>query len=154
MPVGRGSEPRYTRFVHISLRRYGALLATYLRPLLPQVAALAVLLAGSTALQLVGSQLLRAFIDAATHGGTAARLRSVAGLYIGLAVAQQALAVLATYYGERVGWAATNALREGLMLYCLRLDLSFHKARTPGELIERIDGDVTALANFFSQFAV
>ena len=30
----------------------------------------------------------------------------------------------------------------------------FHKGRTPGELIERIDGDVTALANFFSQFVV
>ena len=32
--------------------------------------------------------------------------------------------------------------------------MSFHKKRTPGELIERIDGDVTALANFFSRFVV
>src|SRR5919197_4715210 len=62
--------------------------------------------------------------------------------------------VAATYFSEGVGWAATNALREDLMDHCLRLDLSFHKARTPGELIERIDGDVTALANFFAQFVV
>ncbi len=36
----------------------------------------------------------------------------------------------------------------------LGLDLGFHKANTPGELIERLDGDATALANFFSQFSV
>jgi ABC-type multidrug transport system fused ATPase/permease subunit len=38
--------------------------------------------------------------------------------------------------------------------HCLRLDLPFHKTHTPGELIERIDGDVTLLANFFSQFTI
>jgi len=36
----------------------------------------------------------------------------------------------------------------------LNLDLPFHKAHTPGELIERIDGDVSTLANFFSQFTI
>jgi ABC-type multidrug transport system fused ATPase/permease subunit len=45
-------------------------------------------------------------------------------------------------------------LRTDLTLHCLRLDPGFHKARTPGELIERIDGDVTAMANFFSQFVI
>ena len=32
--------------------------------------------------------------------------------------------------------------------------MDFHNRRTPGEMIERIDGDVTALANFFSQFVI
>src|SRR5260370_15645615 len=32
--------------------------------------------------------------------------------------------------------------------------MSFHKTHTPGELIERIDSDVTTLANFFSQFII
>jgi len=32
--------------------------------------------------------------------------------------------------------------------------MAFHNSRTPGELIERIDGDVGALANFFSRFAI
>ena len=36
----------------------------------------------------------------------------------------------------------------------LSLYMREHKERTPGEMIERIDGDVTALSNFFSQFAV
>ena len=32
--------------------------------------------------------------------------------------------------------------------------MGFHKAHTPGELIERIDGDVIALSNFFSAFII
>jgi ATP-binding cassette subfamily B protein len=43
-------------------------------------------------------------------------------------------------------------LREDLTLHCLRLDMSFHNQNTPGQLIERIDGDVANLANFFSDF--
>lgn len=115
---------------------------------------LAVLLLGSIALQLINPQLLRAFIDAVTGPGAGGGLLNIAALFLGLAVLQQVLNVGATWASERVAWSATNSLRADLALHCLRLDLSFHKARTPGELIERIDGDVTALANFFSQFVV
>jgi len=155
--------------------RYRALLATYLKPQARQVAILAVLLCASIALQLVNPQLVRSFIDTATGATTSAaaggataggataggataggatNLTLVAVLFIVVALTQQGLAVVATYVSERLGWTATNALRADLTLHCLRLDLSFHKERTPGELIERIDGDVTALANFFSQFVI
>jgi ATP-binding cassette subfamily B protein len=53
-----------------------------------------------------------------------------------------------------VSWAATNALRADLVAHLLRLDASFHTAHTPGELIERVDGDVGILARFFSRFVV
>jgi ATP-binding cassette subfamily B protein len=56
--------------------------------------------------------------------------------------------------GENVAWSATNGLRADLALHVLRLDMSFHKAYTPGELLERIDGDVEALANFFSRMVL
>src|SRR5436853_267959 len=46
------------------------------------------------------------------------------------------------------------SMRADLALHCLRLDMPFHKTHTPGELIERIDGDVNALANFFSEFVL
>jgi ATP-binding cassette subfamily B protein len=75
-------------------------------------------------------------------------------LFVVFALGQQIAAAFATYLGESVAWIATNALRADLALHCLTLDLGFHKARTPGELIERIDGDVTALAGFFSRFIV
>jgi ATP-binding cassette, subfamily B, bacterial len=118
------------------------------------VAVLGVLLFASIGLQLVNPQILRIFIDAIASRNASAPLAGMAGLFLGLALLQQVLSVTATYVGERVGWTATNALRTDLTLHCLRLDLSFHKARTPGELIERIDGDITAMANFFSQFVV
>ena len=36
----------------------------------------------------------------------------------------------------------------------MRLDMGFHKLKTPGELIERIDGDVMNLAEYFSELVV
>jgi ABC-type multidrug transport system fused ATPase/permease subunit len=134
--------------------QYRSLLATYLKPQGRRVTALAGLLLGSIALQLINPQILRAFIDAVTNPHPSGPLTGIALLFIALAIGQQALSVAATYVGERVAWTATNNLRTDLTLHCLRLDLSFHKARTPGELIERIDGDVTAMANFFSQFVI
>ena len=51
-----------------------------------------------------------------------------------------------------VAWTATNTLRQEMLQHCLELDQAFHKAHKPGELIERIDGDVDTLSNFFSKF--
>ncbi len=73
---------------------------------------------------------------------------------MGLALAGQGLAVAETYVAENVSWAATNALRADLVAHLLRLDATFHTAHTPGELIERVDGDVATLARFFSRFVV
>ena len=75
-------------------------------------------------------------------------------VFIGFAVLQQALTLAASYLSQDVGWSATNRLRADLALHVLRLDMPFHKQRTPGELIERVDGDVTLLVNFFSQFTI
>jgi ATP-binding cassette, subfamily B, bacterial len=133
---------------------YGQLLARYLKPQSPKVALLAVLLFGGIGLQLANPQVIRYFLDTTQSGGAQSALLFAAGLFIAFALAQQAASVAATYVGQDVGWKATNALRKDLALHCLRLDMSFHKTRTPGELIERVDGDVTALANFFSQFAI
>jgi ATP-binding cassette subfamily B protein len=144
--------------MNLPLRQYWNLLATYLAPQKKKVAALAVLLLTHIGVQLFNPQIIRFFIDAATGEGAgaqaAASLASAALLFIGGALAGQVLAVAVTYVSTDVAWAATNALRADLALHCLRLDMSFHKQHTPGEMIERIDGDVNALSNFFSQFVI
>jgi len=38
--------------------------------------------------------------------------------------------------------------------HCLTPDMGFHNNSSPGELIERIDGDVSELANFLSQLVI
>jgi ABC-type multidrug transport system fused ATPase/permease subunit len=140
--------------MNLPLRHYWQLLRTYLAAQRTHVLLLAVLLFGGIALQLVNPQILRYFIDTAQAAGALSTLIGAALLFIGVALLQQALSVGATYLGERIGWTATNALRADMLQHALRLDMRFHNARTPGELIERIDGDVTALANFFSQFVL
>ena len=140
--------------MYIPLRPYWALLARYLRPQRPRVALLAVLLLVTIGLELLNPQIVRYFLDTATAGGALETLLLAAGVFMAGALLTGALSVGATYLGENVAWTATNALRLDLAAHCLRLDLSFHKARTPGELIERIDGDVTALSSFFSQLVI
>ena len=140
--------------INIPLDQYRALLASYLQPQRFRVAMLAVLLFGSIGLQLVNPQILRFFIDGAGSGSPMQTLVTAALLFLASATLQQVCAVLATYFSENIAWTATNTLRVDLAAHCLRLDLAFHKTRTPGELIERIDGDVTALANFFSRFVI
>ena len=141
--------------MNASLKQYWGLLITYLTPQRRRVAQLAALLLTSIALQIANPQLLRYFIDTAQDPQSAiSALYTAAALFIGIALVTQLLSLGATYVSENVAWNATNHLRADLALHCLELDMTFHKARTPGELIERIDGDVTALANFFSQFVI
>lgn len=143
-----------------AITRYWNLLVTYLRPQRLRVAVLAVLIAASIGMQLISPQFLRTFIDRIVAGATASdphagQSLTVAALaYLGMAVAIQLVSVATTYLGETVAWTATNALRRDLALHCLHLDMSFHKAYTPGELVERIDGDVNTLAHFFSELAI
>src|SRR2546427_1807417 len=131
-----------------------ALFRRYVAPQGRPTTLLAVLILASIGLELVGPQLLRAFIDSAIAGGALESLARLALIFVAVAVATQLLTAWSQYVGEDLGWSATNALRADLALHCLRLDLSFHKARTSGELIERIDGDVTALATFFSRLVL
>jgi len=142
------------RRMNIPLRRYWDLLVDHLRAQTWRFVLLSVLLVGSIGLQIVAPQVMRIFIDAATDPESTDNLALLALTYIGLALAQQILAVGAAYLGEIVAWTATNALRAELAAHCLRLDMSFHNEHSPGELIERIDGDVAELSNFFSQLVI
>jgi ATP-binding cassette subfamily B protein len=118
------------------------------------VALLTVLLGAGLACQAVNPQLIRAFLDRASSGGSLGGLLTLAGGFTALAVGHQVLNVAATYVAEQVGWRATNELRADLADHVLHLDMGFHKSHTPGELIERIDGDVTTLSEFFASFVI
>ncbi len=136
------------------LRRYRNLLVAYLSPQRPRVLLQAVLLLSSIGLELAAPQVVRFFIDTAQNGGPVGSLTIAAVVFLAIAIVQQVVALAAAYMGAIIGWNATNRLRGDLIRHCLMLDLAFHKRRTPGEMIERIDGDVTLLANFFSQFTI
>ncbi|NCJ05940.1 ATP-binding cassette domain-containing protein [Synechococcales cyanobacterium C] len=138
----------------IPLRQYWSLLDSYLSPQKQRVVGLAIALLVSVALQAINPLILLYFIDAAMGDDAEQRLMLVAVIFMGSALATQVLSVTATYLSENVAWTATNSLRSDLLSHCLNLDLSFHQSRTPGELIERVDGDVNTLSRFFSQFTI
>lgn len=133
------------------IRSYFKLLSKYLKPLKLQVILLGIILAINVGLQLIIPQILGFFIDSAAGGAPMKKLMSAALSFIGVAIIQQILALVSTYTAQVVGWNSTNQLRIDLLEKCLNLDMHFHKSYKEGEMIERIDGDVAALFNFFSK---
>lgn len=129
------------------------LLIRYLRPRLGRVALLLALTLGSITLQLIAPQILGRFLDAATTGAGLAesRLYKLAILFFVTVLSQKIIGLAAVYLTEDLGWATTNELRSDLTAHVLRLDMGFHKLRTPGELIERIDSDISNMAEYFAE---
>jgi ABC-type multidrug transport system fused ATPase/permease subunit len=140
--------------MNLSFSAYYHLLADHIRPQRGRFSLLAALLFGSIGLRIFAPQIMRRFIDSALAGEALQTLTWTALAFISIALIQQVVAIGVTYLGENVAWTATNALRAELAEHALHLDMKFHNDHTPGELIERIDGDVTELATFFSQFAL
>ena len=140
--------------MNLSFKSYWNLLSDHIRPQKGRFVLLAAMLFGSIGLRILAPQIMRKFIDSALAGEALQTLTWTAIAFIGIALIQQVVAVSVTYLGENVAWTATNALRAELAEHALHLDMNFHNDHTPGELIERIDGDVTELATFFSQFAL
>ncbi|HVY02276.1 MAG TPA: ABC transporter ATP-binding protein [Caulobacterales bacterium] len=132
-----------------------SVLLSYLRPEKKRAAMLVALLVCGIGMQLISPLIIRQFIDAAARGGGGVSLNFLwllAGGFIAAAIGTQLVQVGVAYYAEQIAWAATNLMRRDLAAHCLHLDMAFHTARTPGELIERVDGDVVAISTIFSQF--
>ena len=130
------------------------LLTKYLRPHRLQLLLLWFALLSTIATQLVNPQIIRRFLDAAQVGSALSVLLGAAGIFLAIALLEQMLRMVTTYLGTNIGWQATNTLREDVVAHCLTLDREFHKTHSPGELVERIDGDINALGNLFSQLAL
>lgn len=130
------------------------LLRTYLLPEWPRVVLLGVLLFAGIGLQLANPQIAKLFIDRAQAGESFDALVRIAIVFLVVAFFAQVAVVAETYMADTLGWRTTNALRADLTRHVLSLDGSFHAEHGPGELIERIDGDVSAIAGFFSRFVV
>ncbi|KAA3663273.1 MAG: ABC transporter ATP-binding protein [Chloroflexi bacterium] len=140
--------------MELPIRRYWDVMFQYLQPLRNKVIWLTLLIFSMLGLQLVNPQLIRYFIDTAVSTTTLTPLIYAALFYLGFSLLLQLIGVVTTYISEDIGWRSTNQLRADLARHCLHLDMSFHNEHTPGEMIERIDGDVAHIAIFFSQFVI
>lgn len=127
-----------------------SLFKALLRPNRRALIVLALVLTLASLVPLAGPQLLRAFIDSAVANASSATLVLIAAAYVALGVLAQVATVGTTFTATRMAWTATNGLREDAAAHALSLDLSFHAGTSPGTLIERIDGDATAITKLFT----
>lgn len=138
----------------VPLRHYAALLIRYLRPHWKRVIYLGVFMFTGIGLNLINPQIVRYFIDTAQADGPVQNLMWAGVAFLAIGIIRQGVQIASSYLGQDVGWRATNQMRNNLAHHCLNLDLGFHHEHTPGEMIERVDGDAMALSNFFSQFVI
>jgi ABC-type multidrug transport system fused ATPase/permease subunit len=127
-------------------------LVAYLRPFWPQLLCLFTLLCASICLDLVNPQIIRTFIDTISSQGSQSTLFLAAGAFSGVVLCGQVISVVEAYMAENVQQRTTNTLRVDLLQHCLHLDFPFYQTHMPGELIERIETDISALGNFLSRF--
>ena len=130
------------------------LLATYVRPQSRRAALLAAVLLSGMAFQLANPLIAKSFVDGASAGASDHRLFHLGLIFIVVALGAQVSMVAESYVGNDLGWRTTNALRADLLTKVLHLDAWFHSRHNAGELVERLDGDVTAISGFFSRFVV
>lgn len=108
----------------------------------------------STGIQLIGPSIISDFIDTSIYQTNVNKMINLAIAYIALALINILIAVLITYLSQKIGWKSTNTLRQDLVKHSIGLDMSFHKEKTHGEMIETIDNDVGTLFNFFSRMVI
>ncbi len=123
-------------------------LAALLRPDSRRWVGLGLLVALASALALAGPLIVRRIVDLASAGTTAGRLTSLALAYLGLAITTQLILVAVSWFATVTAWHTTNQIRMQLTAHVLGLDHEFHRSHTPGELIQRVDGDVTSVSDF------
>ncbi len=129
----------------------GRALLALLRPDARRWAVLGALLAASSALALAGPLVVRTIVDRARDGAETATFVTLALGFLAIAVVTQVVGVVVIRYATVSAWGTTNELRLRMTRHVLGLDHEFHRTHTPGELIQRVDGDVTSVSDFLSQ---
>lgn len=126
-------------------------LAALLRPDAWRWAGLGTLVAAASGLILTGPLIVRRIVDLATTGTTTSHLTRLALLFLVVAVATQLINVAVAWTATVTAWHTTNEIRVRLARHVLGLSHGFHRRHTPGELIQRVDGDVTSVSDFMGR---
>jgi ABC-type multidrug transport system fused ATPase/permease subunit len=126
-------------------------LGALLRPDAGRWAGLGALVATGSALTIAGPLVVRRIVDTAADGTTAREVTSLALVFLAIAALAQLLSVIVAWLATVAAWRTTNDLRLTMTRHVLGLDHEFHRTHTPGELIQRVDGDITSVSEFLGQ---
>lgn len=124
--------------------------ASLMRPHRRSFIAYGLILSVATSLPILGSLLLARFVDLVVDGASLASVAPYGLGYAAVGLLSAAFGVVVTWRSTELAWRVTNELRNDLVGLVLEADLSFHRDRTPGELLTRCDADITALTTFLA----
>ena len=134
--------------------------------------ALALILAGESALSLLLPQILSVYIDGIAGGKSAAAkigsflseggmkngmlsaLALCAAGYCAAVLLKGAVSALNIRIGERLSWSMCDHLRVKLFGRIFSFDLQYHKMSAQGSFLERLEGDIGLLSGFFSSMMI
>lgn len=136
----------------INLKDYVALLKKYLLREKGGLAVLFAVLVLNVLVETAKPRLLGEFIDQVATSVPLDSIYVLALLFLLLTAVKQGIGVLIAWLSQNIGWRATNGLRIDLTAHAMDLDMAFHKRFTPGQLVERVDGDINSLFGFFTTF--
>ncbi len=126
-------------------------LAALLRPDASRWVGLGALIAAGSGLMLAGPLIVRRIVDQAANGVTAGEVSRLAVIFLIFAAGAQIVTGVVAWLATVTAWRTTNQIRLRLARHVLDLDHEFHRRHTPGELIQRVDGDVTAVSDFLGR---
>jgi ATP-binding cassette, subfamily B, bacterial len=129
-----------------------ALLARLARPHRRAIFGFGVALTAATGVTLAGPLLLGAFVDRLASGRDIAGLAPIGIAYVAMGLMASGVHMLVTWRSTTLAWKITNEARYELAGRVLDADRAFLRDHPTGELVSRIDGDVTALTGLLSLF--
>lgn len=137
-----------------SLKNRQKSLMPYINPYRIGMSGTILLLFLSVLCQLLNPQIFRRFIDTSSASASLYNLLFLVLLFLGIALLQQMFLLLANIIIDTVSKKASASLQLDLIKHCSSLETQYFFSRSPGELVERLDGDVVLLANLFSQLFI
>lgn len=105
----------------------------------------------SSLLLLTGPLVVRRIVDRAAAGADVSELRNLALVFLAIVIVGQIAEVVVARSATISAWRTTNQLRLDITRHVLGLDHEFHRRHTPGELIQRVDGDVTSVSELLGR---
>ena len=126
-------------------------LVDLVRPEAARYVGLSVAVTATALLPLVGPLLIGRIVDEVSTGAGAELVVRYGLIFLVITAIAQVVSVATTWYANSIAWRTANNLRLSLTRHVLGLDHEFHRTHTPGELIQRIDGDVTSVSDFLGR---
>lgn len=130
------------------------LIGSFLAPHRRAMAGFSVLVLLAGTLPLAGPLLLGAIADGVTSDATVGRLVLLAAALGFVGILANGADLTVTWLGARLAWRAANELRVRVAAHALALGSAWHGRTTPGEVVDRVDGDATRVGELLARVVV